>query len=421
MKLEKIEVLKAFLASWLDYWVLQAIAFTILALQENASYNFWGWGLLSFYPFILYLLRRRFAGFGGFLLSHLGLMALLLILPAGSTMERVLFALYVVGYAIYSFYIRMNTAKWQDRAMPILVAGGILTVLVFVLYYFKRADLEIWFVIFCVCYLVLYFTYSYMLEYIHFVKVNEGSAGYIPVRKMFLAGLKAVIPYSLISGVLLLVLGNLSLITDVFKVLGNFLLWLLKLLFANAGDSADFQETQSENPFQQMAEGMEKMEGEAFWLWELLEKIMVVAIIALIVIVVVKVYKMVSEALKNIFSRSVEKSSEVKEELVDKREKCKIETKKKTQNKKHLLSMLSNKERIRKVYKKKIENARKTAGYHNFLKEEKTVDVCEKKSSTARECCESLSAEPLALIYEKARYSNLECDSGDVRDAKKWQ
>lgn len=420
MKLEKIEVVKAFLASWLDYWILQAIAFTVLKVQENASYSFWCWGLLSFYPFVLYLLRRKFTGFGGFLLSHMGVAALLLVLPTSGTMERVFFAIYVVGYGIYSFYIRMNTAKWQDRAMPPLMAGGILTVLVFILYYFKKSELEGWFVVFCIGYLVLYFVYNYMLEYVHFVKLNEGSAGYIPVRKMFMAGLKAVIPYSLLSGVILFLLGNASLITDIFALIKRFLLWVLRLLFSNVGGETGFQETQSENAFQQMAEGTEKLEGEAHWIWELLEKIMVAAIIVLAVILVVKLYKVIRNTLANIFSRFMEKSKEVKEELVDKREKCEVSSVWDSQNKKRMLSFLSNKERIRKVYKKKIESARKTAGFRNFLKENKE-ETCTKASSTARECCVSLDAEPLAEIYEKARYSNLECDSKDVRAAKQWQ
>lgn len=420
MKLEKIEVVKAFLSSWLDYWILQAIAFTLLMVQENVTYSFWCWGLLSFYPFVLYLLRRKFTGFGGFLVSHIGVAALLLLLPMSGSMERVFFAIYVAGYAIYSFYIRMNTAKWQERAMPPLMAGGILTVLVFILYYFKRSDLESWFVIFCIVYLVLYFVYNYMLEYIHFVKLNEGSAGYIPVRKMFMAGLKAVIPYSLLSGVILFLLGNASLITDVFALIKKGLFWLLRLLFSNVGGDTEVQETQWQNPFLQMAEGTEKLEGEALWIWELLEKIMVAAIIVVAVILVVKLSKTVRNTLANIFSRSVEKSKEVKEELVDKREKCEVSSGWDNQNKKHALFFLSNKERIRRVYKKKIESARKTAGFRNFLKENKE-ETCTRESSTARECCVSLEAEPLAEIYEKARYSDLECDSKDVRAAKQWQ
>lgn len=420
MKLEKIEVVKAFLASWLDFWVLQAIAFTLLMVQKNAGYSFWCWGLLSFYPFVLYLLRRKFTGLGGFLLSHMGAAALLLLLPASGSMEKVFFAIYVAGYAVYSFYIRMNTAKWQDRAMPPLMAGGILTVLVFILYYFKKSELEGWFEVFCIGYLMLYFVYNYMLEYVNFVKLNEGSAGYIPVRKMFVAGLKAVIPYSLLSGVVLFLLGNASLLTDIFTLIKNCLLWLLRLLFSNVGGSTKEEATQSQNPFLQMAEGTEKLEGEAHWIWQLIEKIMVAAIIILAVILIVKLYKVIRNTLANIFSKSVEKGKKVKEELVDKREKCEVSSLRDKQNKKHALSFLSNKERIRKVYKRKIESARKTAGFRNFLKENKE-ETYTKASSTARECCVSLEAEPLAELYEKARYSDFECDSKDVRAAKQWQ
>ena len=421
MKLEKIEVLKAFLASWLDYWILQAIGFAILMINEEATYGFWRWALLSFYPFALYLLRRKFTGFSGFVLSHLGLAALLCLIPAPSVMERVFFCLYVAGYAIYSFYIRMKTEKWQDRAMPPLAAGVILTVLVILLYYFERNDLENIFVIFCIAYLVLYFTYNYMLEYIHFVKLNEGSAGYIPVKKMFLSGLKTVVPYSLISGGLLLVVGNATVITDVFNVMKNGMLWILRTLFAGEGKPSQYEAVENGDPTKQMIENMGKMEGEALWIWEVVEKIMVVAIIAAAIFGVIKLYKLVSGILREKFSKAMLRSGEVKEELVDKREKCKVEKIKGQQDKKHVLSIFSNKEKIRKIYKKKIESARKTAGYRNFLKEDKTPDVYSQKSSTARECCESLSVLSLADVYEKARYSNQECDSADVRVAKQCQ
>ncbi len=421
MKLERIEVLKAFLASWLDYWILQAVAFTVLILQEEASYGFWRWALLSFYPFGLYLLRRKFKGMGGFLLSHLVVVGLLCLLPASCVMEKVFFCLYVVGYAVYSFYIRTQTEKWQDRAMPPLVAALILTVLVIILYYFQRSDLETLYVMFCVIYLVLYYTYNYMLEYIHFVKMNEGSAGYIPVKKMFTAGIGAVIPYSIVCGILLLVLGNMSLLTDIFGIVKSGLLWILRFLFAGIDKSGDYEASGEQDLVGQMAENAGKMEGEALWIWELLEKLMAVAIVVGLVYVAIKLFKYVSGVLQERFSKRLEKSAEVKEEMVDKREKCQVEKGRNKQDKKHLLSIFSNKERIRKIYKKKIEAARKTAGYRNFLKEEKTKDICEMPSSTARECCVSLAADPLADVYEKARYSDYECDGKDVRVAKQWQ
>lgn len=421
MKLEKIEVLKAFLASWLDYWILQAIGFTILMVNGEATYGFWRWALLSLYPFGLYLLRCKFTGFVGFMLSHLGLAVLLCLIPAPSVMERVFFCLYVAGYIGYSFYIRMKTEKWQDRAMPPLAAGIILTVLIIILYYFERNDLENTFVVFCVVYFVLYFVYNYMLEYIHFVKLNEGSAGYIPVKKMFASGLKAVLPYSLISGVMLLAVGNATVITDVFNVMKNGLLWILRALFAGGGKPSQYEAVENNDPTRQMIENMGKMEGEALWIWEVVEKIMVVAIIAAAIFAVIKLYKLVSGWLREKFSKAMVRSGEVKEELVDKREKCKVEKIKSTQDKKHALYIFSNKEKIRKIYKKKIESARKTAGYRNFLKEDKTPDIYSQKSATARECCESLSSAALADVYEKARYSNQECDSADVRIAKQCQ
>lgn len=423
MKLEKIEVIKAFLASWLDYWILQAIGFTVLMLQEGASYSLLRWGLLSVYPFCLYLLRRKFTLFVSFGISHLSMAVLLCLIPADTKAEEICFCIYVIGYVIYSFYIRMKTEKWQDKAMPPLAAGIILTVLVFVQYYFERRDMEKIFVGFCVLYLMLYFVYSYLLEYIYFIKVNAGSAGYIPVKKMFVAGLRAVIPYSLLCGLVLILLSNASVLTIIFYKIKQVLVWMLGLVLEHAGTDSTYEEINQESQALQMADGMGRMEGEALWIWELMERIMAVVLIAVGVFVFVKISQLLLQALKRNFSKSRVQNTEIKEELMDKREKCQKRSshESKDENKKHPLSAFSKKERIRRIYKRKIEHARKTAEYHSFLKEEKKKEIYLSDAATARECCESLNAIPLSELYEKARYSDFECDVKDVHSAKQWQ
>ena len=66
----------------------------------------------------------------------------------------------------------------------------------------------------------------------------------------------------------------------------------------------------------------------------------------------------------------------------------------------------SPKERIRQMYKKRV-----LASRNAFSVENKSA----LNHYTARECGELLEREELALIYEKARYSNEECNGDDIK------
>ena len=92
----------------------------------------------------------------------------------------------------------------------------------------------------------------------------------------------------------------------------------------------------------------------------------------------------------------------------DIRESCAIESTKKESTSR--FGFLNNRQKIRKIYRTQIiKNKNNIIGDHN-------PEILERM--TAKECCDILSADRLQLIYEKARYSNAEITSADVKAVK---
>lgn len=421
MKFEKLELVKDFLTVQMDYWVLFSGALTLLILQGDRP-EIVRWGLLSLYPFLLYLIRRADSNFFAFTGSHLVLAACLLLLPAETVLVRGLFDGYVLGYTAYSFYLRMNTKSWQDQAIPPMVAVGILAVMLIILYTQEKSSMEAGYILLGVVYLCIYFLYNYIVQYLHFVRVNESSAGYIPVKKMFFSGLRMILPYSITCGILLLLLGNTSLITTVAGVVKRALAWILSLLLRGAGSDEGYTPEESVAAVEQeMPSGEAFPVGESFWLWEVLEKVGMLLVAVLAVWMAVKVLREIIRFLKKVFARSMGGRRKLSEELVDKREKCEVEREIRSKNKKRPLFVLSNREKIRKIYKKKIEAAKKREAVRPKLSEEGLMEKELQEKGTARECLGVLQAMPLAEVYEKARYSELACTGEDVKEARKWQ
>ena len=92
----------------------------------------------------------------------------------------------------------------------------------------------------------------------------------------------------------------------------------------------------------------------------------------------------------------------------DIRENCSIE--KNEKNGKGWFGFLDNRERVRKLYRKKIlKSSTKIIG---------NADQHHLEYLTAKECCDRISEDALKNIYEKARYSSEDITAEDIRIAK---
>ena len=96
--------------------------------------------------------------------------------------------------------------------------------------------------------------------------------------------------------------------------------------------------------------------------------------------------------------------NEVRESLI-------VEKREKDDDKnRSFFSFLDNKEKIRKIYKKRVTKEKATIVG--------TLDTENLKYYTAKECCDKLDAQNLQDVYDKVRYSEEEITADDVKAAK---
>jgi len=154
---------------------------------------------------------------------------------------------------------------------------------------------------------------------------------------------------------------------------------------------------------------MEAMEPEEpFWLWELLDKIFMAAFFCFLLVMAVWGLIRLIRFLQERFGRKLKKPEAGLAGLGDIREKCEIIRKK--SERKAFFSFLTPRERVRRIYKKRVlEDKELLIG----------EDDCRRLNTfTAGECGRLLGAGRMTGIYEKARYSEEKCTAEDVREAK---
>ena len=210
---------------------------------------------------------------------------------------------------------------------------------------------------------------------------------------------------------MLLLLGSqIEWVSGILQPIKVLLLRLLRFLFSLGGS----EEQQTEIPVEEPVNtGMGAMPlpggGESHWIWKVLEFIVIAAFfLGSLCVVIFLIRKFIQVIRKYMHLQFSERTSQSEEDAFDFREKCELE-KSADKERKSLFSALSPKERIRKLYKKKVLQS--AAG-----------KVEEDRSRlglyTAKEWEEKLETEGMAEIYQLARYSGREMTGAEVKKMK---
>ena len=247
--------------------------------------------------------------------------------------------------------------------------------------------------------------------------VNSNSASHIPTVEMFRSGIGLVLIFSLLGLLLLCLTANLTWLRGVVDELGRILLsvflFIIHLISGQKGEDTPLPEDIPLNLSENTSVG-EEMAGETFWLWSLLEDIFLIAVavvvvVAVVVMVVVGIVKLI-RAIRDKMARSpVSELRTFDEEVIEVHEKMEIsqESKPRFSNP---FTRLAPAARIRELYRKKLLSSKALLVKGN--------NVAALGLYTARESAVKLDREKLASIYEKARYSEKECTSEDVRQMR---
>lgn len=411
IKNERVILLRELLVTQMNHWILFPV-YAVLLIELNnmnkmSAPPIFLWLALGILPFFLYFARTRLRKFGTLAFAHFAVIGLMLLLPAEHLMIDIFYIVIGAGYVIYSGYLWAATKNRQDYKFPPLLTVPLFVVTLFVLHYQEHTASDTLFMTILILVLAIYFVIYYIEQYQKFLIVNNSSAGHIPASEMFRSGIGLVLGYTGIGCLVLMLVANMDWLSGILKSIKNVITSIIRLIVSlflqNTGEGNKIVE----EPMGGGAD-MSPMEelGESFWLWEVLEYGIIMGLFVLVVFLLIKTIVFFIKFIKSklgILHHDVQETSE--KTVVDIREKCDII---KSQEWKMRFPFLPQnaKERIRHLYKKRILSSRSS-----FSQDGKTL----LNQYTARESGRILDRKELAIIYEKARYSNMECDSEDVK------
>lgn len=408
MKDSHIEVLRQFLITQMNHWVLFAVAVAGMGIWNDSQLVLWVWIVCSFLPFLLYFVRLRIEPVFFFLVCHILAGYLLWMLPVEGSQQFFL-RLMIVCYLLRSVHLRIRSSSQREAAMLPGFAVGLIVVLLVIVHHQQSSSWDQYFVFITIAYLGLYFIQSFLQHYLHFLTVNESSAGHIPAKEMLRSGMKNAFLFTGAGVLFLLLISGLASLSRGWGQLRGFLLWLLRRLFSLLHLEAGEDEPVMEPPESDMEL------PEPVWdaaspsmFWVILQRIvMTVMLLVLLCAVAVGIGLVIYYIATRLRGRAKTQETEL-EEVTDVREKCDKEEIFKVRRRVFLF--LSPRERIRRIFQKRV-----LAGKDRILGARKGSRL---ELFTAYECAGRLDQEILGVLYDKARYSQEECTMEDVRQLK---
>lgn len=424
VNIKRLQYLNELLAEQMNHWLL--FPFVLMAsVYVRQTGDFSGilivlmWMICSLLPLAFFIVRLKIKSVVKFFILQ-SAMALLTVEAATTVllsneylfnMGRLICIVCAICYMFHSTLLYLKNDEPFTNPMPLSLGVGIAAVCMF-LETVSGSDTAGWMSFHFFPLIVsngLFFIIMYIQRYIDFLNVNKSSAGYLPATEMFHSGFGLAISYTVFGIVLLTVfasgpwLGRLG--TFMVSLLKKLLKWLFsKFRGHSAGDEIPIDEDYNTMPDQFPGFKI----NETFWLWTVLEYVVIFAMFVIFLILLVRGLIKLIQYLQRLALSHVNIFDTGDEEVFDIHEKCDMDDRK-GQKRNRRFGPLSNSDRIRRLYKRKLISSagRMTSG------ESKMLGVY-----TAREWEKKLSTQGMASVYEQARYSGQEMTTEDVRRMK---
>lgn len=415
IKQDRIMLLRELFVTQMNHWTFFPIylAFVVILgdITKTGTPNPLYWLFSGVIPFLFYIARTKLK-FVWMILLHMVVIGIYVILPSENIVIKLLQVAVALIYVVYSIALWAKEREKKDgKVLPLLMVGiSILTM--YLLHHQNHREWDSAVIISLIVVIGLYFMNYYIEQYQNFLTVNQSSAGHIPAKEMFRSGIGLVTGYTGIGIVLLILVSNadwLLAILNVVRIILSFFVRGIQSLFSSEEPpKEELTISESSDMAGDMMAGLEP--GEGFWLWQVLEYIIIFAFLALFVIVLIKcLVNLVRWLRKKLKQPYVIKQDISADDVVDVREKCEI-IRDNQWSKDFRFWNLNPANRIRQLYKKRI-----LASQHSLTGENESKNL---NLFTARESGRMLEREELAYLYEKARYSREECSSEDVKRMK---
>lgn len=418
MNIKRIEIANEILTEQMNHWLLFPLPLTVMGVTnkylETGDPGLLMWALCSLIPPVFFLFRIKIKNLILFLLVHLCTAALVFALSGQSIVTRILCLVCAAGYMLQSLTLRLKQDTVYTDGIHLLFGVGLSAGAALFQYYQGTRGWDNYYNLSLIAVIALYFVISFMGHYLNFLSMNQSSAGFLPALEMFHSGMGLVVIYTVLGIGILILSTQFEWLAGILRPARDLLLKFLRFLFSLFSSSEEIPDPiVEEAPPPQGSAGMPlPPAGEPFWLWKVLEVIVMAAFCIAIIIGIIALLRRLFKLIQKYMVFHYRKRDVDTGEAFDLREKCEIE-KDTDQKFRNPFSALSYRERIRKLYRKKLAAA--TA----------RMDVQDKEHLelyTAREWERKLELSGMADLYEQARYSNREITGADVKQMKEaWK
>lgn len=406
MKISSVNYLNEVLTSQLNHWAFMPIALLVLSLRYMddavmpASPNLIMFTILGLLPLYHYFLRKYVNKLVLFMITTL-LPVALMWLVKGNSNDKIVLALCVFGYIIYSFAKRFRSDSYSI-ADSYIGLGAVLAFIPLSIFFMYQAKATGWiyvYVYYIVIYAGFYFIYSYVDNFCSYVFLNKNSTSHMPQKQMFREGFLMVCIYSVIAVIVLFIYAKLDALSKYvrafFEAIGRFIKWLLSHINLSNGDTSDTIDLTSNGG---ETSGISLEPGEAGLFWIILEYIAFAAFFALVIWGIIKIFVIIVTYFKSHWtSVSVEKDS--LDDVVDVRESVDIVHKKAKTPPKFFERFLNPRDRVRAIYKRTVMKIKDADP--SILTPDEAGDLVNNKN--------------LADVYNKARYSDYNILDSEIK------
>lgn len=401
-----MEKAKAVLSVLNNYIVICSFYILAMSILGNADVNVMGLCLFVVIPFLFYGIRLKVHKFLAFTVVHIAVAALwygFIELAGYTLLEKILHLTMIVYYIMISYSIKVKTEdKIEDVISPATIIVVSLVGFALINRYGTGELKPVNFVL-LIIYFAFYMTNQYVDNYRTFVKVNKISVGRFQSKKLLKMGSLLVIGYIMLVAVVLSFFMNEELGSALAEGLKNGTFAVLRFLLSLIRNKGEVTEVIEEEAVVESTEPMmllpELQSGGGF-IARILEKLIPLVFVAVMVYAIVWIIKKIRELFRdkdrNIVVESEAGVSEITEQL--EHEDSRI-------LERYFNFGISINARIRKAYYRHVMANRKS------IEQKKCLNI---SSVTARE----LMAEN-ASCYEKARYSDEECNATEYKELKK--
>ncbi len=412
MKYKHLEIAEELLAVLANHWVLIAVFISLMGSFGETEAFVGMWVAMVVIPLYYFLLRKTIGSFPLFFILHFVGPAAAYFVSRGHYTFCTMYVVLACAYAVASI---KNKATDKGKKTEAFTSGWAIvgfTVGMICVNLFGTKGMSESFLPLILAYFACYYIYLFLNQYMKFIAYNKNSTSNIPEKEIFSSGFLQTVIYT-VAGVGVLFLSSCGgWFTNITGYIGKAIVALLRFLIEKFPMS--MEDNHGELPPDDMYQAGEAMENVASspmaeWMDILLGIILNVGItifIGVIVFLLLRTFaRMWKDYSMNKFSEEMMSAqNEVRENLI-------VEKREKDEDKnRSLFAFLDNKEKIRKIYKKRVMKEKSTIVG--------TLDTENLKYYTAKECCDKLDAQNLQDVYDKVRYSDEEVTAEDVKTAK---